>query len=190
MTRKRTHARRKPRKTRINAKVRKLLQHLVLDGWTLEKSAEAVGWTLDWAHRLLKRPDVLALRKELLAGVLSASASRAARKVDDLMDEAASSAVQLDAAQFMLGCEGIGPIDRSEHLHHHSGSVVPGLTVVFAEWRPHDVEGVEVSAHAPVITRIGSPTPHPIDVGSERRRLLQSLPARTPHPTERGSQDD
>jgi len=143
---------RKERKTRISPQVRQLLNHLVLDGWTLAKSTETVGWTLDWAQRLLKRPDVLALRKELLQGVLSASASRAAKKVDDLMESAASSAVQLDAAQFLLGCEGIAPVSRSESLHVHQGGS-PGLIIQYGVIAPEMLEGLSLhpGMHAALI---------------------------------------
>jgi len=163
MTRKRPLAGRKQRKTRINAKVRKLLQHLVLDGWTLEKSATECGWTLDWAIRLLRRPDVLALRKELLSGVLSASASRAGKTIDQILSDAKSDAVRLDAAQFVLGVEGIAPVERAEVTHHNSG-VTPGLVIIF-------------SSRAPATLDI---TP---EFERQRAQLLASLPPSVPHPT-------
>jgi hypothetical protein len=157
---------RKARKTRITDKVRKLLHHLVIDGRTLAESSESVGWTLDYTHRLLKRPDILALRKELMQGVLSASGSRALKKVEDLMDRAKSSAVQLDAAQWLAGCEGIAPVARSEnvHLHHHSG-LVPGLVIVRGgNFPPHELPAEDViDVPHREIRMVGTPALHPED---------------------------
>ena len=72
--------------------------------------------------------------------------------------------VQLGAAQWMAGIEGVSPISKSEIQHNHSGPL-PGLTIVMGGFRPHTIEGEPLApavAARPAVKMIGTSRPHPL----------------------------
>jgi hypothetical protein len=97
--------------------------------------------------------------------VLRTSAGAAAvARVAHLMENAASEHVQLGAAQWMAGIEGVSPIARQEIAHKHSGTA-PGLVINLVDY-----------SQAPQIAVIDQP--------AIARPAPGGLPSRVRHPSE------
>ena len=167
---------RKRRQTRMSKRLRQAIELMVFEGQKRDAAADAVGMHRDSLRKAFKRPDVLTFVREQ-QGVLRESAmARTIAHAERLMESAQSEHVQLGAIEYLNP-----PLQRSEITHHHTGSVLPGLKVVFTAWRPHDVAGTGETIDAtPTINRIGPPVPHPVE--AERQRILRSLPKPVPHP--------
>jgi hypothetical protein len=151
-------------KTRVSAKTRAALTFMVEEGLTRAAAAVRAGITDNWLYSQLRRPEVLALRSQLMEVVRTSEASRTISRAAKLADSAESEHVRLQANSWLAGIDGLSPVQRSENLHLHQGAA-PGLTINFIQPDP----GEPVLIEQPVAPRLAG---------------TQALPVRVPHPSQ------
>jgi hypothetical protein len=117
------------RKGRISKRTRVAIEALCFDGLTRADAAEKAGISDNWLYQQLRRPEVLALRRQLMEVMRTSEGSRTIARAVHLADNAQSEHVRNDANQWLAGIAGIVPVSRSEHTHAHVHTM-PGLTII------------------------------------------------------------
>ncbi len=100
---------------------------MAFEGLERKKAAEKAGLKDDSLYVALRRPEVKALLNEFVADLRKSAAARSIARVDRLADESGSDHVRLEANKFLLGIEGVRPVER--HQHDHTVKVVPGYVL-------------------------------------------------------------
>lgn len=174
-------------KVRLSAKVKIAIEKMVDHALSRAEAAQLAGLTDHSLYCALRKPHVQAYRHERMEVLRSSEASRTISRAAKLADTAESEHVRLQANTWLGALDDVAPVERSEHRHFHAGgNLVPGLTIVLQEYRPHVIDqGTGEIADGPVllnptINRVGTPQPHP---GSRDRPAI-AIPVRVPHPSE------
>lgn len=160
-------------KLRVSNRVKVAIDAMVDDGLTRAKAAEVAGISDHGLYVALRKPHILAYRRERMEVLRASEASRSISRVAKLADSAESEHVRLGANIHLMGIDGVVPVQRvegrylHEHLHH-----TPGLTIVFTPPRnePPIIEG-EVIASRPHLDANGQARiPHPSELKAEDER--------------------
>lgn len=134
MTKNAQHLRRSSddnRSRRISARVREAIRIMVEEGLNRSEAAERAGLKDNSLYVALRRPEILALRRELMEVLRASAASKSIARVDKLASDAASEHVRLAANELLLGLAGHVPMKRTEgHVVHEVQRHVPGLIIV------------------------------------------------------------
>lgn len=135
---------------------------MVFEGLRRDKAAAKAGIADHTLYQALRKPSVLAYLNSQQQVLRTSAAARSVARIDNLADEAESEHVKLNANTFLLGLEGIQPVQRTENIHHHKG-LQPGITIIMAG--PEPVPQIAQQAHetGKVIDGkvLPTPVPHP-----------------------------
>ena len=114
-----------PKQVRISTDVKRAIDLMVHSGLRRDTAAQQVGLHDETMRRSLTFPHVLAYMNSQMQVLRQSAIARTVQKAEHLMDFAESERVQLEAVRYLNP-----PIERTENLHVHQGSI-PGLTIVF-----------------------------------------------------------
>lgn len=120
-----------PRQVRISGNVRRAIDLMVHTARKRAEAAAEVGITDDAMRKAMQKPEVLAYLGTQQQMLRTSAAARSIARVDKLADEAESEHVQLQSNVFLLGLEGVAPVQRTESIQH-SVHHYPGLQIVYA----------------------------------------------------------
>ena len=148
-------------KTRVSAKVKAAIDAMVFEALPRRKAAEKAGMLEHSLYKAMRKPPTLAYLREQMQVLRTSAGAEGVARVAHLMHHAGSEHVQLGAAQWMAGIEGVSPVSRSESLHLHQG-LAPGLTINLIQAPPAmlDVTPVEHRPPPPAHA-LPIPVPHP-----------------------------
>jgi len=150
---------------RISAAARALITAMVEKGLSRAEAAKEAGISDNWAFQLLKRPEVLALRTELMEVLRTSEASRCIFAVAKLAHGAQSERVRMMALEWLADVAQEGPVSRAVINHHHTGRA-PGLVILRVPEKevprpPVVINGELIERPRPRVNMIGTPVPHP-----------------------------
>lgn len=156
-----------PRQVRISRNVRRAIDAMVLQGEKRARAAEIAGITDEAMRKAMHKPEVLAYMNTQQQALRTSAAARSIARIDNLADGSDSDHVKLDANKFLLGIEGVSPVQKSESINVHK-HLMPGLTIVMGAWSPHgdDAHLIDGQAHQSEnkhqIKMLGTSVPHPL----------------------------
>jgi len=108
---------------------RKMCEHLVLDGLSKAQAIKKAGYASQAAgYSVMKKAHVREYIQGLINEHLQNSSIKAIHCIDDLIDNARSDYVKLEASKDVLDRAGFKPVDRHAHLHGGEVSIKIDLT--------------------------------------------------------------
>jgi hypothetical protein len=156
----------KPSRQRVSGKVMAAIEAIVFEALPVNAASEKAGLSRHGLYKAMRKPPVMAYYRGQLEVLRESAGPAGVAKVVSLMHAAGSEHVQLAAAQWAAGIQGIAPVQRSEIQHDHRG-MAPGMVLNLIQAPPQ-----------PAI--IDQPAP-------ARIADLNTMPRRVPHPSERKS---
>jgi len=113
---------------RVSAKVKAAIDAMVFEALPRRLAAEKAEMLEHSLYKAMRKPPTLRYLREQMQVLRTSAGAEGVARVAHLMHHAGSEHVQLGAAQWMAGIEGVSPVSRSESLHVHQGTV-PGLVI-------------------------------------------------------------
>ena len=147
---------RRRRNRRVTKPVKAAIDAIVERGLTRSEAAKLAGITDHALYCALRKPHVLAYRREQLKVLREGEAIRSIARIADLADGAASESVKFDANKYLLALEGTDPYTNKQSNNPSIGQVnLPGLTIVYNE------QSQAIEAEGDVIEGKVTSVPHP-----------------------------
>ena len=150
-------------KARVTAKVKLAIDAMVFEALPRREAAAKASLLEHSLYKALRKPPTLAYLRAQMEVLRTSAGAEAVARIVQLMHGADSEHVQLEAAKWTAGIEGVSPVAKSESVLIHR-NLMPGLVIVTGGFQPHDCTAIEqgrVIEHRHPINRIGEPAPHP-----------------------------